>query len=63
MTAVFALKDNFDKVVLLDKDISSVINSLDKIKFDFNLNYKLISNQYLEGLNSINFNYFLTNAQ
>ena len=58
MTAVFALKDNFDKVVLIDKDISSVIKSLDKIKFDFNLNYKLISNQYLEGLNSYKFQLF-----
>ena len=53
------IKDNFDKVVLIDKDISSVRKSLEKIKNTFNLNYKLISNNYLKGIISYEFKLFL----
>ena len=58
MTVLFALKDHFDKVVLIDKDISSVRKSLEKIKKTFNLKYKLISNNYLEGIISYEYNLF-----
>lgn len=62
MTAIFALKDDFEKVVLIDKDISSAIKSLDKIARSFNLNYKLITDQYLEGLISYEFQLFSNNC-